>query len=45
MAKGFKRKYFSLVAIAATVSMVNIQAQAARVATIDDIVVSANKTL
>ena len=45
MAKGFKRKYFSLVAITATVSMVNIQAQAARVATIDDIVVSANKTL
>ncbi len=44
MAKGFKKKYFSLAAIAATVSMVSLHAQAAAVHTIEKIVVSADKS-
>ena len=44
MAKGFKKKYFSLAAIAATVSMVSLQAQAAAVQTIEKVVVSADKS-
>ncbi|BCD68441.1 TonB-dependent siderophore receptor [Nitratiruptor sp. YY09-18] len=43
MAKGFKKRYFSLAAIAATVSVVNLNAQAARVESIEKIVVSAQK--
>ncbi len=43
MAKGFKNKYFSLTAIAATVSAVTLAAQAASVEHIDKVVVSAAK--
>ncbi|BAF69667.1 TonB-dependent receptor plug domain-containing protein [Nitratiruptor sp. SB155-2] len=43
MARGFKRRYFSLAAIAATVSVFTLNAQAARVESIEKIVVSANK--
>ncbi|WP_200763742.1 TonB-dependent receptor plug domain-containing protein [Nitrosophilus alvini] len=45
MAKGFKRKYFSLAAIAATVSAVQISAVASSVVEIEKVVVSASKTL
>jgi len=43
MAKGFKRKYFSLAAIAATVSMVQLNAIASSVVEIEKVVVSASK--
>ena len=43
VAKGFKRKYFSLAAIAATVSMVNLQAAASSAIEIEKVVVSASK--
>jgi len=43
VAKGFKKKYFSLAAIAATVSAVSLNAQAATVATTENVVVSASK--
>ncbi len=43
VAKGFKKKYFSLAAIAATVSMVQLGAVASEVAQIEKVVVSASK--
>ncbi len=44
MAKGFKKRYFSLAAITATVSMVTLSAQAASVEAIQKVVVSADKS-
>ncbi|BCD61806.1 vitamin B12 transporter [Nitratiruptor sp. YY08-26] len=44
MAKGFKRKYFSLAAIAATVSTVVLQAEASQIAQIQKVIVSADKS-
>ena len=43
IAKGFKKKYFSLAAIAATVSMVQLNAVASSVVEIEKVVVSASK--
>ncbi len=43
MAKGFKRRYFSLAAIAATVSVVQLAAQAAAIQEIQKVVVGASK--
>ena len=43
VAKGFKKRYFSLAAIAATVSAVALNAQAAQIAQIEKVVVSATK--
>ncbi len=45
IAKGFKKRYFSLAAIAATVSMVSLNAKAATIATVEKVLVSASKTL
>ncbi len=44
MAKGFKKKYFSLAAITATVSMVGLQAVAASTMELQKVVVSATKS-
>ena len=43
MAKGFKRKYFSLAAITATVAAVSLNALASEIAQLDRVVVSASK--
>jgi len=43
MAKGFKRKYFSLAAITATISLITLSAEASSVVALQKVVVSATK--